>query len=168
MLNHASKLKNNRNFNIDQNNRDYVFFYIYIYIYNRELLWCFPVFIHSFFLQCRCWKQAKPPLCRRITVHLYVSGRVSRETSPVSRGSVVHLEGQCVSGCWRVEREQGFLIVLPDVLISGTSISNSIRCMRRAVLSDMFKVSACRVLSSPGRFIEFWSRFWFSSKRSQN
>ncbi|XP_030232476.1 DNA replication ATP-dependent helicase/nuclease DNA2 [Gadus morhua] len=61
------------------------------------------------------------------------------ETSPVSRGSVVHLEGQCVSGCWRVEREQGFLVVLPDVLISGTSISNSIRCMRRAVLSDMFK-----------------------------
>ncbi|CAL8243483.1 unnamed protein product [Lota lota] len=60
-------------------------------------------------------------------------------TSPVSRSSVVHLEGQCVSGCWLVDREQGFLVLLPDVLISGTSISNSIRCMRRAVLSDMFK-----------------------------
>ena len=60
----------------------------------------------------------------------------------MSRGSVVHLEGQCVSGRWLVEREQGFLVLLPDVLLSGTSVSNSIRCMRRAVLSDMFKVSA--------------------------
>ncbi|KAK0152964.1 DNA replication ATP-dependent helicase/nuclease DNA2 [Merluccius polli] len=61
------------------------------------------------------------------------------EGSPVSCGSVVHLEGQCVSGCWLVDLEQGFLVLLPDVLISGTSISNSIRCMRRAVLSEMFK-----------------------------
>uniref|UniRef100_UPI003AACC580 DNA replication ATP-dependent helicase/nuclease DNA2 n=1 Tax=Centroberyx gerrardi TaxID=166262 RepID=UPI003AACC580 len=61
------------------------------------------------------------------------------ETSPVSRGDVVHLEGRCDGGSWLVDREQGFLVLYPDWLISGTSISNSIRCMRSAVLGDMFK-----------------------------
>lgn len=55
-------------------------------------------------------------------------------------GDVVHLEGRPDGGSWLVDREQGFLVLLPDSLISGTSISNSIRCMRRAVLGDMFKV----------------------------
>ncbi|KAK9542627.1 hypothetical protein VZT92_000471 [Zoarces viviparus] len=61
------------------------------------------------------------------------------ETTPVCCGAVVHLEGCSDGGCWVVDRERGFLVLLPDNLISGTSISNSIRCMRRAVLGDMFK-----------------------------
>ncbi|XP_060895987.1 DNA replication ATP-dependent helicase/nuclease DNA2 [Labrus mixtus] len=61
------------------------------------------------------------------------------EMTPVCRGDVVHLEGCRDGGSWSVDREQGFLILLPDSLISGTSISSSIRCMRRAVLGDMFK-----------------------------
>lgn len=65
---------------------------------------------------------------------------VSREMTPVCRGDVVHLEGRSDGVSWLVGREQGFLVLLPDSLISGTSISNSIRCMRRAVLGDMFKV----------------------------
>nr|XP_054588156.1 DNA replication ATP-dependent helicase/nuclease DNA2 isoform X2 [Nothobranchius furzeri] len=60
------------------------------------------------------------------------------ETTPVCRGDVVHLEGS-PDGGWLVNRERGFLVLLPDSLVSGTSISNSIRCMRRAVLGDMFK-----------------------------
>ncbi|KAM3876969.1 DNA replication ATP-dependent helicase/nuclease DNA2 [Diretmus argenteus] len=60
-------------------------------------------------------------------------------TSPVSSGDVVHLEGRCDGGSWLVDREQGFLVLLPDRLVSGTSISSSIRCMRCAVLGDMFK-----------------------------
>lgn len=60
--------------------------------------------------------------------------------TPVCRGDVVHLEGHSDGGSWLVDREQGFLVLLPDSLISGTSISNSIRCMRRAVLGDLFKV----------------------------
>lgn len=63
-----------------------------------------------------------------------------REMTPVRRGDVVHLEGHSDGGSWLVNREQGFLVLLPDSLISGTSISSSIRCMRRAVLGDMFKV----------------------------
>uniref|UniRef100_A0A1A7X498 DNA replication ATP-dependent helicase/nuclease n=2 Tax=Iconisemion striatum TaxID=60296 RepID=A0A1A7X498_9TELE len=61
------------------------------------------------------------------------------ETTPVCRGDVVHLEGSSDGGTWLVDRERGFLVLLPDSLVSGTSISNSIRCMRRAVLGDMFK-----------------------------
>uniref|UniRef100_A0A8C8M6F2 DNA replication ATP-dependent helicase/nuclease n=1 Tax=Oncorhynchus tshawytscha TaxID=74940 RepID=A0A8C8M6F2_ONCTS len=61
------------------------------------------------------------------------------ESTPVSTGDVVHLEGQCVSGTWLIDRESGFLVLLPDVLISGTSIASGIRCMRRAVLGEMFK-----------------------------
>lgn len=59
---------------------------------------------------------------------------------PIFRGDVVHLEGHSDGGSWLVDREQGFLVLFPDTLISGTSISSSIRCMRRAVLGDMFKV----------------------------
>ncbi|XP_070685993.1 DNA replication ATP-dependent helicase/nuclease DNA2 [Pempheris klunzingeri] len=61
------------------------------------------------------------------------------EMTPVCRGDVVHLEGRSDGGSWLVDREQGFLVLLPDSLVSGTSISSSIRCMRRAVLGDMFK-----------------------------
>ncbi|XP_074522207.1 DNA replication ATP-dependent helicase/nuclease DNA2 [Halichoeres trimaculatus] len=61
------------------------------------------------------------------------------EMTPVCCGDVVHLEGHSDGGSWLVDREHGFLVLLPDSLISGTTISNSIRCMRRAVLGDMFK-----------------------------
>ncbi|XP_076831088.1 DNA replication ATP-dependent helicase/nuclease DNA2 [Brachyhypopomus gauderio] len=61
------------------------------------------------------------------------------ETTPVAVGDVIHLEGECVSGSWVIDRDSGYLVLLPDLLISGTSIANSIRCMRRAVLGEMFK-----------------------------
>lgn len=65
---------------------------------------------------------------------------VFRVMTPIRCGDVIHLEGSCDGGSWVVERDQGLLVLHPDTLISGTSISNSIRCMRRAVLSDVFKV----------------------------
>ncbi|XP_068172042.1 DNA replication ATP-dependent helicase/nuclease DNA2 [Antennarius striatus] len=61
------------------------------------------------------------------------------EEMPVRHGDVVHLEGNGDGGSWLIDREHGFLVLLPDSLISGTSISSSIQCMRRAVLGDMFK-----------------------------
>ncbi|KAG9329109.1 hypothetical protein JZ751_007618 [Albula glossodonta] len=63
------------------------------------------------------------------------------EDTPVTEGCVVHLEGHCVSGAWTIDRASGFLILMPDLLISGTSIANSISCMRRAVLGEKFKAS---------------------------
>ncbi|TRY90563.1 hypothetical protein DNTS_002676 [Danionella cerebrum] len=61
------------------------------------------------------------------------------ESTPVAVGDIVHLEGTCVSGLWTIDRDSGFLILLPDLLMSGTSIANSIRCLRRGVLGEIFK-----------------------------
>lgn len=61
------------------------------------------------------------------------------ESTPVAIGNIIHLEGRCVSGFWTIDRDSGFLVLLPDLLMSGTSIANSIRCMRRGVLGEMFK-----------------------------
>lgn len=66
--------------------------------------------------------------------------------TPVRRGDVVHLEGQSEGGSWLIDMEKGFLVLRPDSLISGTSISSSIRCMRRAVLGEMFKVRECHFI----------------------
>uniref|UniRef100_A0A3P8YSP2 DNA replication ATP-dependent helicase/nuclease n=1 Tax=Esox lucius TaxID=8010 RepID=A0A3P8YSP2_ESOLU len=69
------------------------------------------------------------------------------ESTPVSLGDVVHLEGQCVSGTWLIDKDSGFLVLLPDVLISGTSIASGIRCMRRAVLGEIFDGGSKQMLN---------------------
>ncbi|XP_072533295.1 DNA replication ATP-dependent helicase/nuclease DNA2 [Salminus brasiliensis] len=61
------------------------------------------------------------------------------ETTPVAVGDIIHLEGESFSSTWVIDRDSGFLVLLPDLLISGTSIASGIRCMRRAVLGEMFK-----------------------------
>ncbi|XP_017571287.2 DNA replication ATP-dependent helicase/nuclease DNA2 [Pygocentrus nattereri] len=61
------------------------------------------------------------------------------ETTQVAVGDIIHLEGENMSGMWVIDRNSGYLVLLPDLLISGTSIASSIRCMRRAVLGEMFK-----------------------------
>nr|XP_014340487.1 PREDICTED: DNA replication ATP-dependent helicase/nuclease DNA2 isoform X2 [Latimeria chalumnae] len=58
----------------------------------------------------------------------------------VKSGDIIHLEGECNLDTWLINSNSGYLILNPDLLISGTSIANSIRCMRRAVLSERFKV----------------------------
>uniref|UniRef100_A0A8V5GK90 DNA replication ATP-dependent helicase/nuclease n=1 Tax=Melopsittacus undulatus TaxID=13146 RepID=A0A8V5GK90_MELUD len=63
------------------------------------------------------------------------------ESVPVVPGDIIHLEGECSSGTWIIDEQSGYLILYPDLLLSGTTISKSIRCMRRAVLSERFKGS---------------------------
>uniref|UniRef100_A0A8C9I2I3 DNA replication ATP-dependent helicase/nuclease n=1 Tax=Piliocolobus tephrosceles TaxID=591936 RepID=A0A8C9I2I3_9PRIM len=60
---------------------------------------------------------------------------------PVEPGDIIHLEGDCTSDTWIIDKDFGYLILYPDILISGTSIASSIRCMRRAVLSEIFRSS---------------------------
>ncbi|XP_054428672.1 DNA replication ATP-dependent helicase/nuclease DNA2 [Pteronotus mesoamericanus] len=60
---------------------------------------------------------------------------------PVEPGDIIHLEGDCTSDTWLIDEDFGYLILYPDMLISGTSIASSIRCMRRAVLSETFRSS---------------------------
>lgn len=81
-----------------------------------------------------------PALCCLIGLLFVCIISYLRENTPVAVGDIVHLEGECVSGLWVIDRDFGYLVLLPDVLISGTSIANSVRCMRRAVLGEMFKV----------------------------
>ncbi|KAI6066495.1 DNA replication ATP-dependent helicase/nuclease DNA2 isoform X3 [Aix galericulata] len=63
------------------------------------------------------------------------------ESVPVVPGDIVHLEGNCTSGTWIIDEQSGYLILYPDLLLSGTTISSSIRCIRRAVLSEKFRGS---------------------------
>ncbi|NXE64417.1 DNA2 nuclease, partial [Calcarius ornatus] len=63
------------------------------------------------------------------------------ESVPVVPGDIVHLEGECSSGTWVINAQSGYLVLYPDLLLSGTTISSSIRCMRRAVLSERFRGS---------------------------
>uniref|UniRef100_A0A8C9EI47 DNA replication ATP-dependent helicase/nuclease n=1 Tax=Pavo cristatus TaxID=9049 RepID=A0A8C9EI47_PAVCR len=65
----------------------------------------------------------------------------SWESVPVVPGDIIHLEGECNSGTWIINEQSGYLILYPDLLLSGTTISSSIRCMRKAVLSERFRVS---------------------------
>ncbi|KAM7072983.1 DNA replication ATP-dependent helicase/nuclease DNA2 isoform 1-T1 [Molossus nigricans] len=60
---------------------------------------------------------------------------------PVEPGDIIHLEGDCIADTWIIDEDFGYLILYPDMLISGTSIASSIRCMRRAVLSETFRSS---------------------------
>uniref|UniRef100_A0A2K6GRJ8 DNA replication ATP-dependent helicase/nuclease DNA2 n=1 Tax=Propithecus coquereli TaxID=379532 RepID=A0A2K6GRJ8_PROCO len=60
---------------------------------------------------------------------------------PIEPGDIIHLEGDCMAGTWIIDKHFGYLILYPDMLISGTSIASSIRCMRRAVLSETFRSS---------------------------
>ncbi|XP_006149000.2 DNA replication ATP-dependent helicase/nuclease DNA2 [Tupaia chinensis] len=60
---------------------------------------------------------------------------------PVEPGDIIHLEGTSTPNTWIIDENFGYLILYPDMLISGTSIASSIRCMRRAVLSETFKSS---------------------------
>ncbi|XP_078421971.1 DNA replication ATP-dependent helicase/nuclease DNA2 isoform X2 [Cetorhinus maximus] len=61
------------------------------------------------------------------------------DTVEVKVGDTVHVEGEKHLDTWVISKEAGYLVVSPDHLISGTSIANSIRCMRRAVLNERFK-----------------------------
>ncbi|EDL97369.1 rCG60675 [Rattus norvegicus] len=60
---------------------------------------------------------------------------------PVEPGDIIHIEGDCTSEPWIVDDDFGYFILSPDMLISGTSVASSIRCLRRAVLSETFRVS---------------------------
>uniref|UniRef100_F6S4L6 DNA replication ATP-dependent helicase/nuclease n=2 Tax=Monodelphis domestica TaxID=13616 RepID=F6S4L6_MONDO len=57
----------------------------------------------------------------------------------VEPGDIIHLEGEYKADAWIIDKDFGYLILYPDMLISGTSVANSIRCMRRAVLNENFR-----------------------------
>ncbi|XP_075090848.1 DNA replication ATP-dependent helicase/nuclease JHS1 isoform X3 [Nicotiana tabacum] len=60
--------------------------------------------------------------------------------SVVAPGDTIHVIGEFDSeGKCEINREKNFLIVHPDVLVSGTRVASSFSCSRRAVLDERLK-----------------------------
>ncbi|XP_067015687.2 DNA replication ATP-dependent helicase/nuclease DNA2 [Anabrus simplex] len=57
----------------------------------------------------------------------------------IEAGSIVSVLARRVGDLWTVDNEEGFLILYPDMLVSGTAVVGSLYCQRRGVLSDWFR-----------------------------
>ncbi|XP_061197074.1 DNA replication ATP-dependent helicase/nuclease DNA2-like [Saccostrea echinata] len=58
----------------------------------------------------------------------------------VEEGDTIHILGTFDSnGICRITDKEGFIIVNPDLLLSGTTVVSSIFCMRKSILNDKFK-----------------------------
>ena len=64
------------------------------------------------------------------------------QSTPVLQGAVVHVIGDfddediCV-----VDNQRNYIVVNPDVLVSATTVADSVGCMRKAVLQDRVKAT---------------------------
>ncbi|PWA69914.1 DNA replication helicase [Artemisia annua] len=68
-----------------------------------------------------------------------VSYLSSRYHSVISPGDTVHVIGEFNEGKCDVNRDNNFLIVHPDILVSGTRVAGSFSCHRRTVLDERLK-----------------------------
>ncbi|KAH8416516.1 hypothetical protein KR222_006911 [Zaprionus bogoriensis] len=61
--------------------------------------------------------------------------------TPVQAGDLVSLQAhwQPTLGSYVVNKEQGYCVIHPDLLISSTSVTGSLFCRRKAVLQDRFR-----------------------------
>ncbi|XP_072032876.1 DNA replication ATP-dependent helicase/nuclease DNA2-like [Amphiura filiformis] len=60
--------------------------------------------------------------------------------TPLHEGSIVAIHGAFdEQGICKITPQQNFIIVNPDLLLTGTNVTKSIRCLRRSVLGEKFK-----------------------------
>ncbi|KVH97095.1 Dna2 [Cynara cardunculus var. scolymus] len=59
--------------------------------------------------------------------------------SVIAPGDTVHVIGEFNEGKCEVNRDNNFLIVHPDILVSGTRVAGSFSCPRRTVLDERLK-----------------------------
>ncbi|XP_017791107.1 PREDICTED: DNA replication ATP-dependent helicase/nuclease DNA2 [Habropoda laboriosa] len=57
----------------------------------------------------------------------------------VEKDDTVAIQAKKENECWTVDNSSGFLVVHPDVLISGTTVAGGLFCSRKAVLAEKFK-----------------------------
>lgn len=57
----------------------------------------------------------------------------------MSEGDSISLQAVRHQKGWLLDSAQGFLVLHPDTLISGTAVVGSLFCARRSVLSNMFR-----------------------------
>lgn len=63
----------------------------------------------------------------------------TRLDCPVLEGDCISLQAVKVKDKWVLDDTQGFLVLHPDSLISGTTVVGSLFCARRSVLSSLFR-----------------------------
>ncbi|XP_078043010.1 DNA replication helicase/nuclease 2 [Augochlora pura] len=59
--------------------------------------------------------------------------------SRIEEGDIIAIQARRETPHWIVDNTSGFLVVHPDVLISGTTVVGALFCRRRAVLAEKFK-----------------------------
>ncbi|KAI3719214.1 hypothetical protein L6452_20109 [Arctium lappa] len=59
--------------------------------------------------------------------------------SVIAPGDTVHVIGEFNEGKCEVNRDKNFIIVHPDILVSGTRVAASFSCLRRTVLDERLK-----------------------------
>ncbi|KAJ0668754.1 putative DNA helicase [Helianthus annuus] len=59
--------------------------------------------------------------------------------SVIAPGDTIHVIGEFNEGICEVNRDKNFLIVHPDILVSGTRVAASFSCPRRTVLDERLK-----------------------------
>ncbi|XP_019237557.1 PREDICTED: DNA replication ATP-dependent helicase/nuclease DNA2-like, partial [Nicotiana attenuata] len=86
---------------------------------------------------------AKTALLKLQFLHFTVSSAPVKKLrcySVVAPGDTIHVIGEFDSeGKCEINREKNFLIVHPDILVSGTRVASSFSCSRRAVLDERLK-----------------------------
>jgi DNA replication ATP-dependent helicase Dna2 len=61
----------------------------------------------------------------------------------VTLGSIIHIVGSFDhNGICVVDNEHNFIVTNPDYLISATTVSDTVSCMRKAVLQERVKVTS--------------------------
>lgn len=62
-----------------------------------------------------------------------------RKDAKVQKDDIVVIQARKENNQWIIDNSNGFLIVQPDALISGTTVSGALFCKRKAVLSEKFR-----------------------------
>lgn len=114
-------------------------------------------------LDLTSWKRCIIEDCKRDTKRhdLIISGRQDKNESDDSNGNekmicrLQHSWSQCrvepgdivsIIAVWKAKEESycvtsddGFIVVRPDLLVSGTTVVGGLFCMRKTILADRFK-----------------------------
>ncbi|XP_043517385.1 DNA replication ATP-dependent helicase/nuclease DNA2 isoform X1 [Frieseomelitta varia] len=61
------------------------------------------------------------------------------KNTKVQKDDIVVIEARKENNQWIIDNSSGFLIVNPDILISGTTIAGALFCERKAVLTERFR-----------------------------
>ncbi|KOX72024.1 DNA2-like helicase [Melipona quadrifasciata] len=61
------------------------------------------------------------------------------KNTKVQKDDIVVIEARKENNQWIIDNNSGFLIVNPDILISGTTIAGALFCERKAVLTERFR-----------------------------